>query len=73
MTHRLTAYAQLILTLVFLTGYFWVLTDFVHGKIGVPPEWKETLQVLLGVLTSNIGLLMSYWFQRQRDSKDHPQ
>lgn len=70
MTHKETAYAQLVLTVVFLVGYFWVLTDFVHGRIHTPPEWKDTLQALLSILTANVGVIVVYWFSRQRVSTD---
>ncbi len=72
MTHRATGYAQIILTCLFLVGYFWVLTDFIHGKISVPIEWKDTLQALLSVLTAAVITIVNYWFSRQRDSIESP-
>lgn len=68
MTHRLTAYAQIILTVIFLIGYFVTLWDFVHGKVHVPAEWKDTLSSLLSVLTASVLQVMGYWFARQRVS-----
>lgn len=73
MTHRETAYAQVLLTIIFLVGYFWVLTDFVHGRIQTPPEWKDTLQALISLLTAGVLLILQYWFSRQRTSTDPPQ
>ena len=70
MTHKATAYAQIILTIVFIVGYFWVLTDFIHGRVLVPLEWKETLQSLLALLTAGVLQILSYWFSRQRQSSD---
>ena len=70
MTSREIGYAQILLTCLFLVGYFWVLTDFIHGKISVPTEWKDTLQALLSVLTAAVITIVNYWFNRQRqDSK----
>lgn len=68
MTHRMTGYAQLLLTLVFLVGYFVVLTTFLHGKAIVDPTWKDTIQALLSVLTGGVLLILQYWFSRQRES-----
>ena len=68
MNHKEIAYAQIILTCLFLVGYFWVLTDFIHGKISVPVEWKDTLQALLSVLTAAVITIVNYWFSRQRES-----
>lgn len=70
MTHKQTAYAQIFLSAIFLVGYFLVLYDFIHGKVAVPIEWKETLASLLSVLTAMVLQIGSYWFSRQRDSTD---
>ncbi len=70
MTHRATAYAQIILSAIFLTGYFVTLWDFVHGRVHVPVEWKDTLGSLLSVLTASVLQILSYWFARQRGSTD---
>lgn len=70
MTHRETGYAQIILTLVFLVGYFVVLSTFLHGKAVVDPTWKDTIQTLLSVLTAGVLLILQYWFSRQRGSTD---
>ena len=70
MTHKETAYAQILLTLVFLGGYFIVLHDFISGNVKVPLDWKDTLQALLSVLTGGILLILNYWFARQRQSND---
>lgn len=68
MTHRETGYAQLLLTIAFVVGYFLTLRDFVHGNIRVPIEWKDTLQALLALLTGGVMLILNYWFARQRQS-----
>ena len=70
MTHRATAYAQILLSAIFLTGYFVTLWDFVHGKVHVPVEWKDTLGALLSVLTASVIQINAYWFSRQRTSSD---
>jgi hypothetical protein len=71
-THRETAYAQVILSLIFLVGYFLLLYDFIHGKIDVKIEWKDTIQALLSVLTTGVVIILNYWFQRQRESIPPP-
>jgi hypothetical protein len=69
-THKHAAWAQLILTVVFVVGYFWTLRDFIHGNVKVPVEWKETLQTLLGLLSAGLLLILNFWFARQRSSTD---
>lgn len=70
MTHRETGYAQILLTVVFLVGYFVVLTTFLHGRAVVDPAWKDTIQSLISVLTGGVLLVLQYWFSRQRVSSD---
>ena len=72
MNPRIISYAQIGLSVLFLGGYFAVLCLFVLGYIRTPPEWKEALIALLGVITGSIGTIMSFWFQRSR-SNDGPQ
>lgn len=70
MSHRATAYAQILLSAIFVIGYFWTLRDFVHGNVKVPIEWKDTLQALLSLLTAGVLLILNYWFARHRASSD---
>lgn len=70
MTHRETGYAQILLTMTFLVGYFVVLHKFISGDVRVPLDWKDTLQTLLSVLTAGVLLILQYWFSRQRYSTD---
>lgn len=72
MTHRETGYAQILLTVIFLVGYFVVLSTFLHGKAVVDPTWKDTIQTLLSVLTGGVLLILQYWFSRQRESTNPP-
>ncbi len=68
MTHRETAYAQVVLTIVYCVGYFFTWHAFIEGRVKTPPEWRDTLGALLGVLTTGIPLILAYWFQRPRVS-----
>jgi hypothetical protein len=51
---------------LFIGGYFITLWDFIHGKISVPLEWKDTLQALLSLLTAGVLLILHFWFTRGR-------
>ena len=65
-TPKLIATAQLILSGVFLGGYFAVLVMFLLGYIHTPVEWKDALIALLGVITGGVGVILSFWFSRSR-------
>ena len=67
---RLIATAQVVLSVAFLVGYFSILAIFLLGWIRTPPEWKDALITLLGVLTAGVGIVLSFWFQRQRNTND---
>lgn len=68
MTPRVISIAQVGLSALFLAGYFAVLVLFVTGHIKTPPEWKEALIALLGVITAGVGHILSFWFSRSRES-----
>lgn len=70
MTHRETGYAQILLSAVFIVGYFLVLSAFIDGRVRVPIDWKDAVMTLLGVLTASVVQVMGYWFSRQRHSTD---
>lgn len=65
---RSVAWAQVLLSAVFLAGYFAMLALFLLGHIKTPPEWKDQLGVLLGVLTAGVMLILQFWFSRSRPS-----
>lgn len=66
MTSRSVARAQILLSAVFLVGYFAMLALFLLGHIRTPPEWKDQLGILLGVLTAGVMLILQFWFSRSR-------
>ena len=65
-TAKLQAGAQIALSVVFLFGYFVMLALFLLGHIKTPPEWRDQLGILLGVLTSGVVIVLNFWFNRER-------
>lgn len=63
---QVIAAAQIGLSALFITGYFFVLTMFLTGWIKTPPEWRDTLGTLLGVITGSLGVIVAFWFSRSR-------
>jgi Zn-dependent protease with chaperone function len=63
---RLVAAAQIGLSALFIAGYFIVLYLFLKGQIKTPPDWKDALTLLLGVITGSITTIIAFWFSRQR-------
>lgn len=69
---HVVARAQIVLSAVFLTGYFAMLALFILGHVHTPETWKDTLAALLSVLTAGVLLILNYWFQRQRPQSGTP-
>lgn len=67
---HLVATAQVVLSCLFLAGYFLVLILFVLGYIKTPPEWKDAMVALLGVITGGVGTILGFWFSRSRPTSE---
>jgi hypothetical protein len=68
MSDKAVAYAQIILSSIFMVGYFAIVAIFLLGYVKTPPDWKDAFTALLGVLTAGVGTILGYWFSRQRVS-----
>lgn len=58
--------AQVVLSAMFICGYFFLLWEFMRGNVKVPADYKDMFMTLLGVLTAGIGVIISFWFARSR-------
>ncbi len=65
--------AQVVLSAIFIAGYFFLLWQFMKGNVRVPADYKDMYMTLLGVLTAGVGMILSFWFSRQRGSTDSQQ
>lgn len=65
-TERLVGFAQVVMSVVFVTGYFCVLGLFLLGYVKAPVEWKDVLTALISLLTAGVLLILQFWFSRSR-------
>lgn len=65
-TERIVATAQILLSCLYVGGYFTMVGLFLMGYVRTPIEWKDQLTALLGVLTSGVLTILGYWFARTR-------
>lgn len=72
LTHRATAYAQIVLSILFSAGYFMLLWEFSHGRINVSAPMEDSFKMLLVFLTAQLGTIVAFWFSRQRASENPP-
>lgn len=64
--------AQVMLSVVFIGGYFAVLYLFMIGKVSVPEAYKDAFLTVLGVLTAAVMTIVNFWYQRQREQTPPP-
>ena len=60
---------QIILSAVFIGGYFLVLYSLFSGNVKISAELKDISNILLGVLTASFPAIMSFWFGSSHGSK----
>ena len=53
---------HMILSTVFITGYFVTLGMFFLGEVTVPDRLKDAFLLLLGVITATVPTIMAFWF-----------
>lgn len=70
MTDRAIAVAQVLISVLFLIGYFSLLGMFVLGLAKVDPNYKDIVNSLLSVLTAGVGGILYFWFQRSRQNQN---
>lgn len=63
---RLVGFAQVVMSVVYTVGYFWVLNKLLNGEIETPPEWKDILASLVSLLTAGVLMILQFWFSRSR-------
>lgn len=61
---------QIILSVLFILGYFVVFGVLLAGGIIIPDNLKEVIFVLVGLLSREIPTIMQFWFGSSTGSKD---
>jgi hypothetical protein len=69
---RVVTAAQITLSIIYLSGYLWLLYLFANGAIKTPAEWRDQMSVLMGVLTTGVPSILQFWFARSRASEKPP-
>jgi hypothetical protein len=69
---KFTAWGQLFLSTLFLTGYFVVLILFMLGYARIPTDYKEAFSGLLSLMTGGGLTVLYFWFSRARGQTPEP-
>jgi len=66
---RVNKWPQIILSAIFIVGYFIILGLLVSGKLTISSEVKDTIILLIGLLTREVPTIMQFWFGSSSGSK----
>lgn len=64
---------QIVLSAVFILGYFILVYALVTGKFVIDPSQTALVATLIGVLTAGVSNIMQFWFGSSSGSKDKTQ
>lgn len=53
---------QMVLSTVFIGGYFTVFLAVATGAIAPEPEQQRTIDILLGMLATGVPMILAFWF-----------
>ena len=60
---------QVILSTLYVVGYFWMIYSFMYGEVDVPEEMVLQFGTLVGVITAGMIQIMNFWFGSSSGSK----
>lgn len=67
---KVNMWPQIVLTIMFIVGYFWLLYVFLTADTSAISEWqKGILGTLLGILTAAIPQILAFWFGSSHGSQ----
>lgn len=66
---KLNMWPQIILSAVFIIGFFTLVIMLFSGNVTISNEMRTTGNILLGVLTGAFPQIMSFWFGSSHGSK----
>lgn len=66
---RVNQSPQIILSAVFVLGYFVVLWAMLAGSVSILPDLKDVVLVLIGLITREFPTIMQFWFGSSTGSK----
>lgn len=61
---------QILLSALFVIGYFIILGLLLSGAVQIPDGLKEVVILLLGIITREVPTIMQFWFGSSSGSKD---
>lgn len=63
---KVIAFIQVGLSVLLILGYFFVFSVVIFGRATIPADQLRLADTLFGSLSTLVGLVVNYWFSRQR-------
>lgn len=61
---------QITLSALFIGGYFTILGFYITGKVVIPADVKDTVTVLIGIMSASVTAIMAFWFGSSFGSRE---
>lgn len=61
---------QMTLSALFIGGYFAIMYAYIGGKVAIAPEIKDTVTVLIGIMSASVTAIMGFWFGSSFGSRE---
>jgi len=61
---------QMTLSALFVGGYFVIMALYISGHVSIPPEIKDTVTVLIGIMSASVTAIMAFWFGSSFGSRE---
>lgn len=61
---------QIILSAVFILGYFVILASLMYLEVSIQADIKEVVILLIGLITREVPTIMQFWFGSSHGSKN---
>lgn len=68
--YRVNYWPQITLSAFFIGGYFTILGFYITGKVTIPADVKDTVTVLIGIMSASVTAIMAFWFGSSFGSRE---
>lgn len=67
---KVNIWPQIVLSIIYITGYFTILGVVLTGAVEIDPTLQPLVNVLIGVITGTVPMIMQFWFGSSLGSKE---
>ena len=61
---------QITLSIIFIGGYFSIMALYISGHVVIPADVKDTVTVLIGIMSASVTAIMAFWFGSSFGSRE---